>query len=374
MQVPTIRLGGDPQIDGAVTRYVSEDLIGKAWYNPTRPVIFVNGMLNDGAGHREAAERLSLTIGSEVVGVFNKTAGTGIGGALTDLWQCITDKARLASAQTPDQKVLLQLGLPGNDFSRKTALVEEAYQLEKARQPGLSKDDYVYGLLGDNPATRSLYALLVGRPGGMLGTPIHAHSQGNLITSNALTGVALARGIGAISGLVVVSYGSPAQGWPPGLQRTNNAFTFDGVGWLDATMDWSSAKVGYKLSHGNPFIHKFRYYADYDAEFFVNKFRTGGWGMTVNMDEKGLAQACADLGNHTDRLFNIFTRLKQQHWTDSDDVALEYVKLKSDRELAEIGRLHSGLARLLIELLEAGWTSGEERKAIERVQAAMAVA
>lgn len=374
MQVPTIRQGGDPQIDGTVTRYVSPDLIGKPWFNPTRPIIFVNGMLNDGVGHREAAERLSLTVGAEVVGVFNQTAGSGIGGALVDLWQCITDKARLSGAQSPDQKLLLQIGLPGNDFQRKAALVEEAYQLQKARQPGLSKDDYVYTLLGGNAATRSLYALLVGQPGGLLGTPIHAHSQGNLITSNALTGVALARGAGAINGLVVVSYGSPAQGWPPGLQRTNNAFTFDGVGWLDATMDWSSSKVGYKLSHGNPFIHKFRYYADYDAEFFVNKYRTGGWGMTVNMDEKGLARACADLGNHTDRLFNIFTRLKQVHFTDSDDVALEYVKLKSDRQLAEIARINPGLTRLLVELLEAGWTSGSERQAIERLQASMAVA
>lgn len=364
MQFPDIRHGGEPQVDGTVTRYLPPDLIGKPWYNPSKPVIFVNGMLNDGAGHRQAAETLSLTIGAQVYGVFNRTDG-----GLADLWQCITDKFRFATVQSPDQKVYARVSMIDADFDRRFATVEAGYQAVKAVQPGLSKDHYVASLLGPNAATKALYRLLLGRPGGMLGAPVHAHSQGNLIASNALTAVALARGADAIRGLEVVSYGSPAQGWPAGLRRVNNAFTFDGVGMLDGTMDLSSAKVGYKFAHGLPAIHKFRYYAEHDAEFVVNKFRTGGWGMTVNMDEKGLARFCAQLGNNTERLRRIFDRLEQVHFTDSDDVALEYCRSKSDAELAELARIDPLLVAQLIRLLKSGYVSAGEEAQIGRLQA-----
>lgn len=368
MQFPTIRQGGEPQIDGTITRYLAPDLIGKPWYNPSRPVIFVNGMLNDGAGHQRAAETLSMTLGAQVYGVLNRTDG-----GFADLWQCITDKFRFATVQTPDQKVYAQISLANSGFDRRHDAVEAGYQAVRAVQPGLSKDAYVLSLLGHNAATVALYRLLLGQPGGMLGTPIHAHSQGNLITSNALTAVALARGSDAIQGLEVVSYGSPAQGWPPGLRRTNNAFTFDGVGALDGTLDLSSSKVGYKFSHGLPAIHQFRYYADHDAEFVVNRFRTGSWGMTVNMDEKGLAQFCAALGNNTERLRRIFDRLEKVHFTDSDDVALEFCRIKSDAELAELARIDPMLTAQLIRLLKAGYTSGSEQAAIDRLEAALKV-
>ena len=365
MQLPQIRTDGVPQVDGTVSCYVAEAIIGKPWYNPARPVIFVNGMLNDGDGHRGGALFLSEMLGSRVYGVYNATRG-----GLTDLWQCITDKFKFASGQAADQTVIARIPKFGGDFQTWAGFVELAYQAEKAKAPALSKDDYVYTLLGSNPATKSLYALLLAQPGGLLGLPIHAHSQGNLITSNALTGVALARGLGAIAGLEVVSYGSPAQGWPAGLRRTNNAFTFDGVSFLDGTMDFSSSKVGYKFAHGlNPLVHRFELYKDYDAEFIVNKFRTGGWGVTVNMDEKGLAQFCHQLGNNTDRLGRIFDRLEKAHWTDSDDVALEYVQLKSDSQLAELNQISPLFVAQLVRLLKAGYTSRGEQAAIDRLEA-----
>ncbi len=368
MQMPPINMDGAPTADGAVSVYVSKDNEGKAWYNPARPVIFVNGMLNDGKGHQASGLRLSEILGAKVYGVFNATQG-----GLSDLWQCIADKFTLTAGQSADQRVLARMPKFGGDFQTWSDFVEAAYQFEKAKSPALSKDDYVYTLLGGNAATRSLYKLLLAQPGGLLGAPIHAHSQGNLITSNALTGVALARGVGAIAGLEVVSYGSPAQGWPPGLRRTNNAFTFDGVSLLDGTMDWSSSKVGYKFSHRGPLVHAFQFYADHDEEFIINKFRTGGWGVTVNMDEKGLAAFCAGLGVNTERLDRIFDRLEKAHWTDSDDVALEYVGLKTDAELAELGRISSVFLARLIHLLKSGYTSGSEQAAIDRLQAALKV-
>lgn len=380
MQFPTIKMGGDPQVDGTVTRYVSNDAVGKPWYNPARSVIFVNGMMNVGEDHTKSALALSKMLGAQVYGVYNKKDGF-----FSDLWQCLTDKIKFTSQQKPDQRVLAhaspanaalatKIGAgalvlpPRSDFGQWSQIVDVLYEMEKAKAPALSKDDYVYDMLGGNAATKALYALLLGNPGGMLGTPIHAHSQGNLITSNALTGVALARGLGAIRGLEVHSYGSPAQGWPEGLNRRNNAFTFDPVGMLDGTVDWSSSKVGYKLSHGFPLTHAFEYYEKHDAEFVINSFRTGGWGMTVNMDEKGLAKYCASLGNHTDRLIRIFDRLESQHWTDSDDVTLEYLKLKSDTELAELQRIAPLLIEQFIRLLKAGYTANDESQAIKRLE------
>ncbi|MFV0301912.1 MAG: hypothetical protein ACK5IP_13725, partial [Paracoccus sp. (in: a-proteobacteria)] len=224
-------------------------------------------------------------------------------------------------------------------------------------------------LLGSNKATQALYRLLAGQ-GGLLGAPIYCHSQGNLITSNALTAVALARGTQAIAGLEVNSFGSPARYWPPGLRRTNYAFTFDPVSMLDLRADLSSSKVGYRFSHGFPVVHGFKWYAEHDGEFVINRFRWGGWGMTFSLDEKGLAKFCAGQGDNVRRLKAIFDRLETAHPTDSDDVALEYVKLLSDTQIARLKMLDPRLVDQLVRLLESGATFADERGAIERLRAA----
>lgn len=381
MQAPLVQDNGLPRGDGAVTHYISPDLIGKPWYNPAKAVIFVNGMMNSEKDHRDSALALSRMLGVRVFGVYNKKDGF-----FTDLWQCVTDKVKFASTQSPDQKVLAhaspgnvalatQVGAaalalpPRSDLGRWIGIVDRLYQQEAKQKPGLHKDDFVYELLGDNAATKALYKLLLGQPGAKLGLPVHAHSQGNLITSNALTGVVLARGVDAVQGLEVVSYGSPAQGWPPGLNRRNNLFTLDPVGMLDGTMDWSSSKVGYKFSHRGPLVHAFEYYARHDAEFVINAFRTGGWGMTFRMDVKGLAEYCHKIGNHADRLGGIFDRLEKAHWMHSDNVTLAYVGLKTDDELGELNRIAPQLVAQFIKLLEAGYTSKAERAAIDRLEA-----
>ena len=179
MRSPFINQGSVPSGDGAVTRYVSPEVVGKAWYNPAKPVIFVNGMQNSGELHRDNALALSLMVGAPVHGVYNKSTGF-----LSDVFQCVTDKLRLAGIQAESAG--------GQTDWYKT--VESLYQLERKRNAGLSKDDFVHGLLGSNEATKALYALLIGAPNGLLGAPIYSHSQGNLIASNALTGVMLARG------------------------------------------------------------------------------------------------------------------------------------------------------------------------------------
>ena len=209
----------------------------------------------------------------------------------------------------------------------------------------------------------------------MLGAPIYCHSQGNLITSNALTGVMLARGPAAIAGIEVHSFGSPARWWPAGLKRQSYSFTFDMVAFLDLRGDWNSSSVGYRKSHGpNPFTHGFLYYAAHDPEFVINRFRIGGWGMTFNMDEKGLAKFCASLGNNTDRLKRIFTRLQKHHESDSDDVAVLYVEQLTDQQLGALQTTDPTFVRLLVDLLKDGFVAGDERRAIQRLRAVQAMA
>lgn len=349
MRFPNIANGDVPKVDGTVTRFVSPEVQSKSWFTPHRSVIFVNGMMNTGDDHKAAAEALSLMLGCPVIGVYNKKDGF-----LADLFQCLTDKAQLIDLQTQN--------LARNQQWLK--VYDAAYQAEKKRNALLSKEDFAYDLLRNNPAAQALFALLVGQGGGMLGTPIYCHSQGNLVTSNALAAVTMVRGAGSVQGLEVNSYGSPARGWPAGLNRINNAYTFDPVSFLDLTMDWTSSKVGFKVAHG------FKTYVEQDGEFVINRFRTGGWGMTFNLNERGLAKFCVKQGNNTKRLRGIFDRLERAHWSDSDDVAVEYVNLLSDAQIATLKNTDPDFIKQLIRLLNAGYTAKDEKAAMQRLELA----
>ncbi|TWI36919.1 hypothetical protein [Paracoccus sulfuroxidans] len=355
MRSPFINQGTTPSNDGTVTRFVSPEVQTKGWYNPAKPVVFVNGMQNTGQDHADNANALSLMVGSPVYGVYNQSASL-----VGDLFQCLTDKMRLSGIQS-------QSAGGQTDWYKVT---EVLFQIERKLRPGITKEDFVYEMLGGNQATKALYALLIGAPEAKLGCPIYCHSQGNLITSNALTGVMLARGPGAIAGLEVHSFGSPARWWPAGLNRQSYSFTFDMVAFLDVRGDWSSSSVGYRFSHGkNPFTHGFLYYAAHDPEFIINRFRTGGWGMTLNMDEKGLAKFCVDLRNNTDRLKRIFTQLENHHQTDSDDVAVHYVEMLGDNDLKVLQQTDPDFVTQLIRLLRSGIVAPDESRAVRRLRA-----
>lgn len=351
MQSVNIRQGGAPQNDGDITRYVSDEVRDKSWFTPGKPIVFVNGMMNKPSDHVDSADALSLMMGAPVYGVYNAKVNF-----VSDLWQCLTDKLRLSGGQS----------LPPDGFEAWSRLIDVEYKIVTLARPGLSKTDYVGGLLGGNKATQSLYRLLIAKPG----MPIFCHSQGNLIVSNALTAVALAKGTQAIAGQEVNSFGSPCRYWPPGLKRTNYAFTFDPVSMLDLRADLTSSKVGYGFSHGFPVVHGFEWYAKHDGEFVVNRFRWGGWGMTVSLDEKGLAEYCVLQDTNVRRLRSIFDRLEKAHPTDSDDVALEYVNLLSDEQIARLKATDQGFVDQLKRLLHSGVVFGDESAAASRLEAA----
>lgn len=349
MQAPSIRPGGGkPTGDGDVNLYISPEGQAQSWFNSGRRVIFVNGMDNSPIEHAEAARALSLLQGCPVIGVYNRSDGLW-----GDLGQCVADKLRLSGIQA------------GSDQSYEAwaASVDLIYKAGRLAYPMLQKTDLLASMVDGNAATRALYGLLAGNGGvPMRTTPIYSHSQGNLITSNALTAVALALGPSALSGVEVNSFGSPCRFWPPYIRRVNNAFTLDPVSWLDLSADMSSAKIGHVAGHA------FKLYMGMDAEFVVNRFRFGGISMTASMDEDGLAAFLVSVGTNAPRLRRIFEHLKNKHFTDSDDVALAYVQAAPVSLLQSLKRIDPKLIQLLIELLNAGWTADDEKRAIAKLQ------
>lgn len=337
-----------PGQDGDVTLYIQSLAAKQPGFQIQSRAIFVNGMDNTGENHAEAAIALSLLQFRPIIGVFNRSGGT-----LVDIAQCISDKGVLVQVQAK----------AGIGYAGWAAAVDAAYFIAQKITPQLSKIDFVGTLVAGNTATFALYRLLVNSSLDFRRkTPIYCHSQGNLLASNALTAVSLALGPQAIVGIEVNSFGSPCRYWPDGINRTNNAFTLDPVSWLDLRMDASSSKVG-QLE----FTHGFAFYMKNDAEFVVNRFRTGSFGMTVSMDEKGLVKFLLGIVNNTGRVLNIFKRLQKIHDTDSDDVALLFVDSATDLQLRTIKQREPDLFKLFTTLLKSGWTAGDEQRAINRL-------
>lgn len=341
MPAPTIGMEGRaPSGDGDINRYVSAEAQAQRWFNPERKVIFVNGMANSPTDHMQSARALSLLQACPVIGVYNKTDGFW-----ADLGQCLLDKGVLVNVQA------------GN-FTAWSLAVDAAYAAARLIDGSLNKVAFVESLITSNRATVQLYRLLTSMGQGERSrTPIYSHSQGNLITSNALTAVALALGRGAISQLEVNCFGSPCTFWPPGLSRTNHAFTFDPVSWLDLNIGFDSVKIGFVAGHA------FTLYMQHDAEFVVNRFRWGSFGMTVNMDEDGLANYLVRIGNNPPRIKAIFQRLITAHWMDSDDVAHLYcTKMRTRHEsvMRAIKRADSTVIDLIWRCLDEGITTSGE--------------
>jgi hypothetical protein len=353
MPTVTIRQGGaDPARDGDLNLYASPEARSKSWFNQQRRVVFINGMGNTPRDHARSARALSLLQGCPVVGVYNRTDGFW-----ADLGQCLRDKITLVGAQA-------------GSFAAWNKAVTSAHAAATQKNRGLSREQFVGSLIAANPATHALYSFVVNQSAGARkALRIYCHSQGNLVTSNALTAAALALGEDAIRGLEINSFGSPCRYWPRGLNRTNNAFTFDPVTWLDLRIGFDSVKVGFVAGHG------FAAYMKHDAEFVVNRFRWGSFGITASMDEAGLAKYCVGIGNNPPRLKAIWTRLWDAHWSDRDDVTEIYVKTMRTKHasvMKTIAAADRDLIKTMIRCLERGWTTGGERTEISYLQGLIA--
>lgn len=202
-----------PTRDGEVNEY---NLTNSTVTNPR--VHFVNGIRVVGREHAVTAAYLSLLIERPVWGVYNKTAGVLVG-SLVDLGQCLLDYAQNAAAR---------LGSRGNRDKPPRVPDHEI----PAFLSRLNRDYVVW-----NQATRELFRQLVLHKGQR--QLIVAHSQGNLITSNALFVLEDVFGSAVLQNIRVYSLASPSPAWPLGLRVTNggggrqdNAFMNDLVSLL----------------------------------------------------------------------------------------------------------------------------------------------
>lgn len=324
-----------PKYDGDSVVYTHPDVGSR----PTgRRVVFVNGMANSPEEHAVSALALSFVQMCTVIGVYNQSTS-----GWQDFLQCIGDKNQFDGP----------LSLSAKNAVRVRRLFHGMVDAEAAR-----------AALRRNPAQVALFNLL--RRQDMLRAEIFAHSQGNLILSNALQAIYAVDGAAGIAGRVVHTFGSPAVNWPPGLQKREHGFTFDPVTWLAGfDTSWSISKVGMPQGSWNPITHAFLEYLKRDPAFVVNRYRVGGWGMTFNMDERGLADCLIEMGVNLERVHDIFAYLQRNHGSDSDDVAVLYVSAAMRQPiLGEAIKSHSPLRDLLIRILSGGVVFGDERRAI----------
>ncbi len=334
--------GTKPRGDGDVNLYEHPVAKKAAYWHSHRAVYFINGMNNSAEEHRASAIALSELQMCKVVGVFNKSSGT-----VKDLIQCLGDKVQWDSH--------------GVDRS----LSKASAMFHKAMGTPAKAERALIEALSRNPAAVSVFKEL---RTSSAATQVFAHSQGNLILSNALTAIDILEGNNALSRFTVHSYGSPTVNWPSGFTHHRHGFTFDPVNWLagfDRTFSISKVGVPSVPEAAGVISHGFKSYLADDATFVVNRFRWGSFGMTVSMDEEGLATALANMGTNIPRVTAIFKRLYSAHNSDVDDVAVRYVgKIKNNSSVLNLVKKNSDLRDLLVKSMDEGWTSTAEKDAI----------
>ena len=115
----------------------------------------------------------------------------------------------------------------------------------------------------------------------------------------------------------------------------------------------------------NPITHGFLWYLQDDPRFIINRFRTGGWGMTFNMDEEGLAKCLAAMDTNLPRVRKVIDFLDKNQNSDADDVAVLYVQaVKQKPAMRAALKADKELVKLLIKTMDEGFTTGEEKDAI----------
>jgi hypothetical protein len=203
-----------PTVDGQVNLYNLSDSA-----QSTPRIYFVNGIQVLPRAHAVTASYLSLLLERPVWGVYNATAGVNRPGFLSDFGQCLLDYTQNAAAR---------LGSRSNLNKPPTVPEDQIPEFLN----NVSRKYVVW-----NQATRALFQELVTyRHDQKL---IVAHSQGNLITSNALFVMEEVLGSAALRDVRVYSLASPAPAGPLGLRRTHggggrqdNAFMNDLVALL----------------------------------------------------------------------------------------------------------------------------------------------
>lgn len=222
-----------PTRDGEVNAYRAFDTVA------TDPrFIYVNGIMTLGQAHALDAMELSRVSERVVYGVYNATARSAVGqlgGFVGDMLQCGVDwvqiflskvteygalsVGRAAEAVTNWFRERLKLPRPAFDPNQGVEIAQERIPLLSQRLA------LVQAWLQPNAASRSLFHLL--RTNLQERQWIVAHSQGNLITSNALWALVFVYGQQALRHMEVFSLASPSPAWPRGLHFKRKVYGYE---------------------------------------------------------------------------------------------------------------------------------------------------
>lgn len=103
------------------------------------------------------------------------------------------------------------------------------------------------------------------------------------------------------------------------------------------------------------------------ARSFIPRFTNA-----VSTDEKGMADSLLnECSYELDKVYAVFVQLNDKYSTDADDVARIYVdniRNRSNQLVKNAFSAHIALRKYLINILEDGWTSAEERQCIQYLQ------
>lgn len=222
-----------PTRDGEVTAYRAFDSV-----SAEPRLIYVNGIMTQGEGHALDAMEIARVSERVVLGVFNATASVRLGqagGMVGDLFQCGIDWVQIFLSKVTEYGALgvgrataavrdwfqSRLGLRRGNFDPDAGAEEAARRIPLESERIALMENW----LRHNPASRSLFNLL--RRGLRERQWIVAHSQGNLITSNALWGIVFVYGQHALRNMEVFSLASPSPAWPRGLHFRRKVYGYE---------------------------------------------------------------------------------------------------------------------------------------------------
>lgn len=233
-------------------------------------IYFVNGVRTDPQGHVNCARGLHDVCERQITGIYNQTDLHGIGDflqatgdyAFNLMYSAIGNaasqvakrsshlaavanrvKSKIESAKTCPP-------IPKNDPARAVQLLRKLIPKQDIRRQAVEK------ALGYNRAALALFKQLFLRTG--VDQFIIAHSQGNLISCNALWACEIVVGEILVSRVKMFSLSSPTASiaWPATVAREEFAFANDPITWLDP-FNWHFPGQGHRSgwrNHGPSFL------------------------------------------------------------------------------------------------------------------------
>ena len=179
-------------------------------------LVFVNGMDNSPANHRRAARQLATITGQTVVGIYNQTGLNGnenIPNRIMDFIQCVHDLSLPVGRSAP---LLLGMQALSNPSAVLAMLLarRSAGRITPIRQAERLAGEAVLSL---NRASLALFGRLYDNAEKGKRTVIVCHSQGNLISANAVWVTKRTRhwATSPVGQVSLFGLASPTASWPP---------------------------------------------------------------------------------------------------------------------------------------------------------------